>query len=137
MLDNISVLPHKEFDELFWKFFKESKLDSKQIAINLYQKIHRDIYSYGYFEAFQSSSFEKEQLNLNFPCENKVMVWDSSLSGKYNGKFSIEAIENRFNNMQKCTYLTLEKVKQLPDFPEWLNNLRNQGYKDWQICRIS
>lgn len=133
ILDNISVLPNKEFDELFWKFFKESKLDSKQIAINLYQKIHRDIYSEGDFEAFQSSSFDKEQLNLKFPSENKVMVWDSSLSIKYNKAFSLEAIENRFNNIHKCTYLTLEELKILPNFPEWLNNLRSQGYKDWQI----
>ncbi|QHC84728.1 hypothetical protein AS589_07990 [Empedobacter brevis] len=133
VLDNISVLPDKEFEELFWEFFKESKLDNKQITINLYQKIHRDIYGEDDFEAFQSSSFEKESLNLNFPSENKVMVWDSSLSVKYDKSFCLEAIENRFNNVQKCIYLTLEELRKIPDFPVWINNLRNQGYKDWQI----
>lgn len=133
ILDNISVLRSKEFEELFWKFFKKSKLDTKQIAINLYQKIHRDIYVKEDFDAFQAPSFEKEKLNLDFPKENNVMVWDSSLSTKYDKAFSIEAIENRFNNMQKCIYITLEELKKLPDFPSWLNTLRSQGYKDWQI----
>lgn len=133
ILDNISVLPQTEFDELFWKFFKESRLESKQIAINLYQKIHRDIYIEEDFETYQASSFEREQLQLNFPRENKVMVWESSLSEKYNKAFSLGAIENRFNNMRKCTYLTLAELRKLPDFPSWLSALRRQGYKDWQI----
>ncbi|WP_281335977.1 dsDNA nuclease domain-containing protein [Flavobacterium eburneipallidum] len=133
MLDNISLLKSDEFDLLFWKFFKEAKLDTKQIAINLYQKIHRDIYLKEDFEVFQASSFEKENFNLNFPRENKVVVWDNSLSQKYNKKFSLEAIENRFNNMQKCTYLTLAELKKLPCFPIWLNDLRSEGHKDWQI----
>lgn len=133
ILDNISLLQSDEFDQLFWKFFKEAKLDTKQIAINLYQKIHRDIYAKEDFEAFQASSFEKEQLNLIFPKENEVMAWNDSLSAKYNKVFSLEAIENRFNNMQKCTYLTLAELKKLPDFPIYLNALRSQGYKDWQI----
>lgn len=133
ILDNISVLQSKEFDELFWKFFKEAKLDSKQIAVNLYQKIHRDIYVKEDFHFFQASSFEKEHLNLSFPRENKVMVWDSSLSEKYDRAFSLDAIKNRFNNMKKCTYVTLEKLRKLPDFNVWLNDLRSKGYKDWQI----
>ncbi|MEA5405905.1 hypothetical protein VB776_23400 [Arcicella sp. DC2W] len=73
ILDNISLLQSNEFDQLFWKFFKESKLDTKQVAINLYQKIHRDIYVKKDFEAFQASSFEKEGFKLNFPRESKVM----------------------------------------------------------------
>lgn len=133
ILDNISVLKSKEFDELFWKFFKESKLDTKQVAINLYQKIHRDIYTKEDFEAFQASFFEKEQFNFNLPKENKVMIWNSSLSAKYNKAFSLEAIESRFKNMQKSTYLTLEDLKKTPDFPAWLNSLRSRGFKDWQI----
>lgn len=133
ILDNISLLQSNEFDQLFWKFFKESKLDTKQVAINLYQKIHRDIYTKEDFDTSQSSSFEKEQFHLNFPRENKVMVWESSLSPKYDKAFSLEAIENRFNNMQECTYLTVEELKKTPDFLIWLNNLRGQGFKDWQI----
>lgn len=133
MLDNISLLQSDEFNQLFWKFFTEANLDTKQITVNLYQKIHRDIYFKEDFEVFQASSFEKEELNLNLPRENKVMVWDSSLSKKYNKKFSLDTIENRFDNMQKCTYLTLAELEKSPDFPIWLNELRGQNYKDWQI----
>lgn len=133
MLDNISVLEAEEFETVFWKFFKEANLDTKQIAVNLYQKIHRDIYTKGDFEAFQASYFEKEHFNLKFPRENKVMIWDNSLSLKYNKTFSLEAIKNRFNNMHKCTYLTLNELKKNPNFSFWLNDLRSKGFKDWQI----
>lgn len=133
ILNNISVLKSNEFDELFWKFFKESEIDTKQIAINLYQKIHRDIYTKEDFEAFQASSFEKEHFNLNLPKENRVMIWNNSLSAKYDRKFNLEAIENRFNNVEKSTYITLADLKKDPDFPAWLNSMRSQGFKDWQI----
>lgn len=133
ILDNISVLKSEEFKKLFQEFFKKVKLDTKQIALNLYQKIHRDIYTEGDFEALQSSSFEKEKFDLKFPNENNVMVWNNSLSKKYDKAFSIEAIRNRFENIQKCTYLTLAELKKNSDFPAWVNNLRSQGWKDWQI----
>jgi hypothetical protein len=133
ILDNISVLKSQEFDEIFREFFKDAKLSTKQVSINLYQKMHRDIYIKEDFEAFQASIFDKVKFNLNFPKENKIMVWDSSLSAKYDKSFSLRAIENRFNNMEKSIYLTIKELKKLPDFPIWLNDLRNQGYKDWQI----
>ncbi len=133
ILDNISLLKSKEFDESFRNFFKKSKLDTKQVSVNLYQKIHRDIYTKEDFEIFQPSSFENEQFALNFPKENQVMIWDSSLSAKYDKAFSLKAIENRFNNASKCTYLTLAELRKTLDFATWLNGLRSQGLKDWQI----
>lgn len=133
ILDNISVLKSQEFETLFNAFFEKAKLDSKQIAVNLYQKIHRDIYVKTDLDVFQSTSFNKEKFDLAFPKENNVMMWNSSLSGKYNKSFSIEAIKNRFNNVSKTTYLTLSGLKNDPGYNTWLTSLRNKGWQDWQI----
>jgi hypothetical protein len=132
-LESISLLRSEEFDTLFEDFFKKSKLETKQISVNLYQKIHRDVYIENDFEAFKSYSFNKETFNLNLPKENKVMTWNDSLSTKYDSLFSLEAIKNRFNNTQKCIYLTMEELKHDPEFPQWVNGFRSQGWKDWQI----
>ncbi len=133
ILDNISVLPSQEFKELYWEFFEESKLDSKQTAVNLYQKIHRDVYSEKDYKSFYAESFNKEGFEIDFPNENKVMEWNSSLSSKYDQAFSLEAIKNRFNNLYKSTSITLSEIMKDEGFPEWIDNLRNQGYKDWLI----
>ncbi|MCT4173475.1 hypothetical protein HZP56_10860 [Elizabethkingia anophelis] len=133
ILDNISVLKSGEFKDMFRSFFKETKISTKQIVVNLYQKIHRDIYTKKSFDSYQSYSFEKEVFDLNLPKENKFMVWNDSLSAKYDQQFSVDAIKNRFNNAVKSISLTLQELKKDPDFPDWINNLRSRGWKDWQI----
>ena len=127
------MLKSEEFEKLFQAFFKKAKLDTKQTALNLYQKIHRDIYNEEDFDALQSFSFKKEKFDLKLPKENSVMIWNDSLSPKYSRTFSIEAIKNRLENTYKSTYLTLAELKRNSNFPIWVNNLRSQGWKDWQI----
>ncbi|ASW76311.1 hypothetical protein IQ37_19580 [Chryseobacterium piperi] len=134
ILNKISLLKSDEFKDLFISFLKNAALGTKQTTVNLYQKIHRDIYASEDFKAFKPYSFLKENfLNLNLPTENKVMAWDDSLSAKYDQTFSLESIKNRFNNTHKCIHLTLKELEQNSEFPLWLNNLRTQGFKDWQI----
>lgn len=133
ILNNISLLEAKEFNELFWIFFQQRKLDSKQISVNLYQRMHRDVYFEEDFDLLNASSFEKERFELNLPKENEVMKWIDDLSVKYDKDFSIEAIKIRFKNTHKCIYLTLEELKQESEFSELINQYRNLGWKDWQI----
>lgn len=133
LLNNISLLPYEEFKEKFWTFFVESNLSSKQLSVNLYQKMHRDIYIKEDFEIYGSTHFQKENLSLNLPQENKFMRWQNSLSEKYDKSFNLEAIKNRNNNVQKSIYITLEELKQESDFPILINKYRNEGWKDWQI----
>lgn len=133
LLNNISLLPYTEFKEKFWKFFGESNLSSKQLSVNLYQKMHRDVYVKEDFEAYNSAFFQKEKLSLHLPKENKFMKWQDTLSEKYDKNFSLEAIKNRNNNVKKSIYITLEELKQEPDFSALINKYRNEGWKDWQI----
>ncbi|WP_199142096.1 hypothetical protein, partial [Pedobacter sp. ASV12] len=134
ILDNISLLPDEEFEELIAILLKESKLDAKQLVVNLYQKMHRDVYRKSDFEAFKPDLFDKEHFpELSMPRENRFMVWNDTLSKKYDREFNLRAITNRFENIKQCTYLTLENLKKDRKFPEFINALRNQGWKDWQI----
>ena len=110
ILNNISLLKQDEFDALFFELIKERGLDTKQISVNLYQRIHRDIYLENYFKLSMKTQFQKEDYNnLNLPKENAIMVWNNSLSNKYDNEKALKGIENRFNNSHKCIYLTLEK----------------------------
>lgn len=133
VLNNISLLDVGEFDQVFERFFREASLDTKQIALNLYQKIHRDVYGKDDFEALQSRAFIREEFHLQLPRENKVMQWNSSLSSKYNRDFSLNAIKNRFDNLYKNTYLTMARLKNEQGFVDWIKGLRALGWKDWQI----
>lgn len=134
ILNNISLLKQDEFDSLFFELIKERGLDTKQISVNLYQRIHRDIYLENYFKLSMKTQFQKEDYNnLNLPKENAIMVWNNSLSNKYDNEKALKGIENRFNNSHKCIYLTLEKLKKEAGFSILINELRNEGWKDWQI----
>ncbi|PKQ46079.1 hypothetical protein [Confluentibacter flavum] len=133
VLNNISLLIEEEYKDLFFKLIKERGLDKKQISVNLYQRMHRDIYTKQAFDISQRCSFQKEYFPLNFPKENKAMRWDDSLSEKYDVGFSVEAIENRFNNTKKSIYITIEKLKKDNEFIKLIHSLREEGWKDWQI----
>ncbi|WP_241280371.1 hypothetical protein [Chryseobacterium cucumeris] len=133
LLNNISLLPYTEFKEKFWKFFGESDLSSKQVSVNLYQKMHRDIYIKEDFEIYNSTSFQKENSLFDLPKENKFMKWQDTLSEKYDKSFSLDAIKNRNNNVKKSIYITLKELKQDPNFSVLINGYRDEGWKDWQI----
>ncbi|MBW1297781.1 dsDNA nuclease domain-containing protein [Aquimarina litoralis] len=133
VLNKISLLKEEEFIELYGEFIESRSLGSKQINVNLYQRIYRDIYSEDEFQEFKKQSFYKEDFGLSLPNENEVMKWRHELSKKYNQEKALEAIKNRFNNTDKSIYLTLSDLKQNPEFPDFINNLRQKGWKDWQI----
>ncbi len=133
ILSNISLLKSEEFTTLFGDFFRNAGLDTKQQSVNLYQKIHRDIYTREDYNTLSAIYFQKEKFPLSLPVENIFMTWQSSLSQKYDKSLSLDAIKNRFYNAEKCMYITLSKLKNDPDFHEFIKDLRNDGYKDWQI----
>lgn len=133
LLNNISLLPYTEFKEKFWKFFGENNLSSKQLSVNLYQKMHRDIYIKKDFEVYNSNFFQKENLLLDLPRENKFMKWQDTLSEKYDKNFNLEAIKNRYKNIKKNIYITLNELKQNSDFQALIKKYRKDGWKDWQI----
>lgn len=133
ILSNISLLESSEFTDLYLNFFKKANLDTKQQSVNLYQRIHRDIYTEENFNSLSTGNFQSESFNVDLPLVNEVMIAPDSLSDKYDYDSAIQAIKNRFDNSNKCMHITLEELKKNPAFHEFVRNLRNEGWKDWQI----
>lgn len=134
VLNSISLLTPKDYSYQSKKFLKESSLGHKQFAVNLFQRIHRDIYSEKNIIDSRRESFQKESFELDNVKKNLVLKWNDSLSTKYDKTFSIESINNRFNNLQKSTYLTFDNLKKDKLFRKIILDLRESGLKDWQIA---
>lgn len=135
ILDKISLLKESEFRDMFFNFIKERSLDGKQISVNLYQRIHRDLYTEEDFNFSKKVDFSNAEFAIikPVPSENNIMKWNDLLSEKYNQEMALESIKNRFNNAHNSIYLTLEKLKKDEGFPKLINDLRKEGWKDWQI----
>jgi ribosomal protein S8 len=61
------------------------------------------------------------------------MKWRDDLSAKYDQAKAIKHIQNRFNNSTECIYITIGKLKEDPEFHQFINKLREEGWLDWQI----
>ncbi len=133
ILNEISLLEDDEFKNLFELLFKENNLASKALSTNVYQRMYRQIFSKDEFNSLQRQHFLPVPLILSLPIENNVLKWKSELSSKYNKEQALEHIHNRFKNSRKCIYLTIEKLKSISDFHNFINELRKEGFLDWQI----
>ncbi len=136
ILDSFSLLPSKEFREVFLKLFEESDLANKALVIGSYQRIHRSIISMEELERRNISKFQPIDLKdyiLDFPITNHLLPWKSNLSHKYDKRQSIENIKNRNKATKKCIHRTLDLLIPDPDFAELIRELRSNGWQDWQI----
>lgn len=133
ILNELSLLKEDEFSTLFLKLIETQGLDKKQIPVNAYQRIHRDLYQNDYYEFSKRYHYEKINLDSFQHKEREFMLWNNSLSYKYDRAFSVEAIQNRFKKTKKSTYITLENLKDNQEFKDLVNNFRKDGWMDWQI----
>ncbi len=132
ILRDISLIKDDEFFEIVDKLFQNEALAEKTMTINLYQRIYRNIYSEESFIASQRNVFTNELLSINLK-EDKILEWNKQQSPLYSKEEILKQIEGRYKNCTKSTYLTIENLKKQPGYSEWLNNLRKQGWLDWQI----
>lgn len=133
ILNEISLLKDSEFGDLFKILFEQNGLASKTLSENAYQRIYRKIFSNGEFDVLQREHFLPVNIDWSLPTENNLMKWNHSLSPKYNFDASIKNIHNRFINSYHNIHITLEKLLIIPEFHDYINELRNEGFLDWQI----
>ncbi|MDB5226453.1 MAG: hypothetical protein JWN78_646 [Bacteroidota bacterium] len=133
ILDEISLLKHTEFQELYWAFFQKHNLKTKTLIVNSYQRIYRTLISNEEFEKLHRQSFESLKTSAKLPKENNIMNWNKSLSSKYDRETSIKNIESRFKNAIKCIHITLSRLKTDKQFQDLIIGLRKDGWLDWQI----
>jgi hypothetical protein len=134
ILNEISLLPKNEFNDFFEKLFKENDLAGKTLVLGAYQRMYRYVFMKSRFDSLHRQFFEPvDAFFLNLPNTNHVMEWKNSLSLKYNQQQATENIKNRFRNSNRCIHLTIKKLKLDKDFPNFINELREKGWLDWQI----
>ena len=131
ILRELSLLPAEQFNDLFYSLFTGG-LSSKALVVNVYQKMYRDLISRESFDTLQRDKFTPELLEMECK-ELDPMSWLSSHSELYKQEESLKNIISRYKNCLKSIHLTIDRVKDLPQFKQELEKLRNEGWLDWQI----
>lgn len=132
LLRDVSMLHDDKLFEIIDKLFKNEALAEKTMTVNLYQRIYRSLFTEKAFNESQRNIFSKDILPIELN-EAKILEWNSKSSHLYSEAESLKAIEVRYKNSLKPIYLTIENLKNKKGYTEWLNDLREQGWLDWQI----
>ncbi len=145
VLDEISLLKKEEFREAFTSLFEKAGLANKTLFANAYQRMYRYFMSPKRYNALRHKNFASTLAFLlpSLPAENEALKWKQDLSLKYDQAQSLRHICGRFYNHSRLIGITLERIKREYGYDEWLQQLREAGYLDWQIthavmnCAIS
>jgi len=131
ILNEISLLEHKLFQEKFEKLFK-SGLANKTLAVNSYQREYRKIYSEKEFAASMRAKFDSESLEMEYH-ESEALGWISGESEYYKKKVALDNIKRRVEGCLNAVHITLEKLNDIESFRKVVLSYREAGYFDWQI----
>ena len=132
ILDELSLLPEKEFIEEFERFFIEENLAGKTLPGYLYQRLYRDLFHRDTFVEPNRMSYSNERIIPEI-IESPALEWQDSPSSKYSLEKSLDLIAGRYKNMVKKMYLTIEHIKKDERYNDFLTRWRNDGWLDWQI----
>jgi hypothetical protein len=132
LLRDVSMLEDDNFFEIVDKLFQNEALADKTMTSNLYQRIYKSLFTEELFNESQREVFANELLTINLE-EDKILAWNDKPSPVYSTEESLKQIEGRYKNAFKATYLTIEHLKKQPGYSEWLDNLREKKWVNWQI----
>lgn len=131
ILAELSLLPTEDFRELY-KAIMSRDLASKALLLNSYQQMYRNEFSEQKFDDSRRNHFKSEYLATKhfqappFRCIDKT-------SSLYSKEQSTEHIKNRYSNFLGKIKMTFDRIKDLPEFVCRVNELRAEGWLDWQI----
>lgn len=131
VLDELSLVPSEGFEDLY-KVVMSKDIASKALLLNAYQLMYRKEFSQQAFDDSRRSHFESEHIATGHFQAAPFRRIDQ-MSRLHNKEQSIQNIENRYSNNIRKIKMTFEKVKDLPDFTARVNELRKEGWLDWQI----
>ena len=134
ILGEISLLSAEEFKVGFTDLFEMSSLATKSLFANAYQRMYRYFRSHKKFTLLQHQRYQPVDSLPGTPAESPAMQWKSSLSAKYDQAVVERRIGERFKNCTRSIFLTLERLQQEAGYEEWLAELRQAGWPDWQIA---
>ena len=135
VLDEMSVLPHAEFEAAYISLFDKSGLATKNLFANAYQRMYRYFLSAKRFNALRHKNHKSGPALPGLPAEREALQWKSDISSKYSREQTIDHIRQRFRSNTRCIHITLARLKQRAGYGEWLQKLREEGWLDWQIAQ--
>jgi hypothetical protein len=131
VLNELSLLPPERFEELY-KVVMSKDIASKALLLNAYQLMYRKEFSQQKFDDSKRSHFKSEYITTAH-FQAGPFRWIDQMSRLYNKEQSIQNIESRYSNNIRKIRMTFEKIKDIPDFTARVNELRTEGWLDWQI----
>ncbi|WP_139926185.1 dsDNA nuclease domain-containing protein [Hymenobacter sp. DG01] len=140
VLDEMSVLPHAEFEAAYVALFEKSGLATKNLFANAYQRMYRYFLSAKRYNALRHKNHKAGSALPgsalpSLPAEREALQWRSDISSKYSREQAIDHIRQRFRGSTRCIHITLTRLKQRAGYDEWLQKLREEGWLDWQIVQ--
>lgn len=133
LLNDLSLLPKEQFDQIFDDLYIKQKLGEKGLSINTYQKVYFNLLSVQDFDRAIRSGFQpvpESSANVQHP--NFLPLFDG-VSSRYNQEQSLEHIDRRYRNSYKNLSVSLNNWEAQPEFRETIHELRKDGWLDWQI----
>lgn len=132
ILSSLSLLQSEEFNEEFWRFYKEEDLAAKTLPDFQYQNLYQNIYTEESFVTGQRENFQEMKITFEYS-ESTALKWENSVSPKYNHDKALEIIKGRYENCYAPIHLTIRNIKTDVRYDTFIRNLRAQGWLDWQI----
>lgn len=128
----ISLLPSKEYMDLFDRKLRQEELVSKVTFGRPYEDLYYNIMPEDEFLKSMRWLFTTDDYS-KIVSENLMMPWKNTLAPKYNGELSIQAIERRLSQLYISLSITLPLLRASQSFQNKLVTIKNHGWLDWQI----
>lgn len=132
VINEISLVPEKELQDFLESRMSEFDLISKLFILTSYQNCFRDLIVKEEFDEQQRNKFNDHKEQIEFK-ENPVFSEKLLDTSRYNQEKSLEHIHNRYQMVDKVIGLTLERIKEDQEMNNYFNDLRLNGWLDWQI----
>jgi hypothetical protein len=133
ILSEISLLPAQEFEAAFVSLFEKNNLADKTLQFNSYQRMYHSLFSPAEYGEAERQALLPLAAMPGLPAKNEAMLWKIGQSAKYNKEVARRRISERYASAVRGLHLTLAQLKLDEGYEAWLQNLRQEGWLDWQI----
>lgn len=131
ILSKLSLLQTEEFYKQF-EILLQKGVTNKALILNAFQKIYRNVFSLEKFPDIKNEEFPEQRFTMDRH-EVKALSWRNDISKVYDNETALKHIRGRYSNMVRKIHLTLDRIKDEPDFQAKVIELRSKGWLDWQI----
>ena len=126
-----------EEDKVLWTVFEErlkKGVVSKIFVVDSYPSLLANLSAPDDYDqpgrCVIGPAFEGEDFN---GAESELLGWVQTLDRNYNAVAAVKAIERRYNGVLPTIQITLPRLCRVPTFIDTINEIRKEGWLDWQV----